>query len=524
MAIAFGAIGAKEITGTTTSAVAYPASVGAGDMALVGRCAWTAANADLQPSVGWTQAGTNDGGTGSSVDSHTTDVGCSYKEMAGGETGTVTFNNGASAGGTVAVMTRYTKGGGESWVTPVFASGDDATHAANRSVTATSSIALAPGDVVVCVVATDTDAALTITAPAITAAGITFGTTTRRSPASAGNTAGTDGNIEIFDATVTSGSGTVAPALAFTTATSQCGPVAFVRLRVTSSTVTGTGSLTASTATVSGSGSLSLTGTAALVASTAILAGTAALGLTGTGSLTASTPALSGAGTITTAVTGTGNLTAGSPALAGSGTLRVTGAGSLTAGNPVLSGAGTLRVTGTGTPTATPATLNGAANLRLDGTGSLTVSAATLAGSGNVGSVIAGTGSLTASQAILSGSGQVRLTGTGGVTATPATLSGSGSSRVNGFGSLTATPAALAGAGSARVSGAGALTAQSPTLTGSGSVTGSGQALEPAPPERTRVLNIGPRHRVLEQTARDRLAQAQDRLSVLPPQNRSGTL
>lgn len=117
--------------------------------------------------------------------------------------------------------------------------GQDDTHGANRSVTATDTVDLKPGDVVVAFAAVDTDTDLSVTAPAITAAGITFGTTTRRT-SGAGTDFGFDTNIEIFDATVTAGTSTaVPPTLTFTTAVSQCGPVTFVRLRETPVPVSG---------------------------------------------------------------------------------------------------------------------------------------------------------------------------------------------------------------------------------------------------------------------------------------------
>lgn len=234
MTATFGAIGSKTTTGDVTVAIPYPSGVAAADLAVEGRIGWTAANTSFTSESGWTQQGTHDGGTGFAADSHTTAIAVDSRELDGSESGSVTFDNGASCGGAVGVMLRYTKSAGETWDV-VYSEGTDDTHAANRAVTAGTSTALAPGDVVVAFVAVDTDAALTITSPAITASGITFGTTTRRTSATSGSTSGTDGNIEVFEATVSSGSGTAALGLTFTTATSQCGPVAFLRLRAVTS-------------------------------------------------------------------------------------------------------------------------------------------------------------------------------------------------------------------------------------------------------------------------------------------------
>lgn len=229
MAIAFGAVGAKVITGTTTLAIAYPASVGAGDLVIAGRAG---GNEAVTFTAEWTNFVSLLGGlVGTNAnDSHQTRVGAETTVAAGGETGTVTFDQTGTVNGMCGVMARYTKDAGMSWNVAAD-TGDDNTHAANRSITTSGTLAFAAGDMLVAVVAVDTDTSLTITGPALTASGITFGTTTQRAPVSAGYITGNDGNIYIFDAAVSSGSGTVAAALAFTTATSQCGPAAFVRLR-----------------------------------------------------------------------------------------------------------------------------------------------------------------------------------------------------------------------------------------------------------------------------------------------------
>lgn len=229
MTAAFGAVGSKSAGGTTTVDVPHPASVGAGDLLVAGRNLWNAPSGAFSDESGWTPGGTLAGGTGTTADAHTTEVRADYKQAAGGETGNVTFDQTGPPGGCLGIMARYTRAAPGFWDVAT-ATGDDATHGANRSITTSTNMELKPGDVVVVVVATDTDTSLTITAPAITASGITFGTTNRRT-SGAGVTTGNDGNIEIFDAVVSSGSGTAAVTLAFTTVTSQCGPGSFLRLR-----------------------------------------------------------------------------------------------------------------------------------------------------------------------------------------------------------------------------------------------------------------------------------------------------
>lgn len=225
------ATGTKAGTGTTTQALAYPAGVSAGRLAIACRNAWQNLATTASES-GWLNhtdllgglVGTN------ALDSHQGRVAVDTRELDGSESGSVTFDQGGTVNGVIGLIMLYEKLAGSTWDIAVV-TGDDATHGANRSAAAGASVSLQPGDVVVAVAAVDTDTNLaTFSAPAITASGITFGTTTRRTTG-AGVGTGNDGNIEVFDATVTAGTGTTAPTLAFTTGTSQCGPVAFVRLR-----------------------------------------------------------------------------------------------------------------------------------------------------------------------------------------------------------------------------------------------------------------------------------------------------
>lgn len=229
------ATGTKAGTGTSTQALAYPAGVSAGRLAIACRNAWQNAVTTASES-GWLNhtdllgglVGTN------TTDSHQGRVAVDTRELDGSESGSVTFDQGGTANGVIGLIMLYEKLAGATWDVAVV-TGDDATHAANRSAAASGSVSLQPGDVVVVVAAVDTDTSLaTFSGPAITASGITFGTTTRRT-SGAGVGTGNDGNIEVFDATVTAGTGTTAPTLAFTTGTSQCGPVAFLRLRAQTS-------------------------------------------------------------------------------------------------------------------------------------------------------------------------------------------------------------------------------------------------------------------------------------------------
>jgi hypothetical protein len=232
--IAFGAIGTKSAGGTSTISVAYPTGITAGQFLLTARCSWrTAAECNPQAETGWTAGAGIEGGTG--TDDHTSIARSDYATATGSESGSVTFDQAGTLpanSGALGQMLRYTPAGSGTVWSVATATGNDNAHGADRTVNASSSIAFAPGDMLIAIAAVDTDAALTITSPALTASGITFGTTTRRT-SGAGVTTGTDGNVEVFDALVTAGTGTVAPTLAFTTATTQCGPVSFIRIRET---------------------------------------------------------------------------------------------------------------------------------------------------------------------------------------------------------------------------------------------------------------------------------------------------
>jgi hypothetical protein len=241
----FVAVGAKATTGTTTVSIAHPAGTAADQILLAGRVGWYS-DITLSDEASWTNIARQAGGNNGAVaDNHTTEVGVDYRELTGSLAGPTVFDQvGGTQPGIVGLMASYSKSSDTTWGV-VSSTGTDDTHAANRSVTGSTAISLAVGDVVTAWVAVGTDASLTITSPAITASGITFGTTNARAPVSAGSIQGHDGNIYMFDATVTSGSGTVAPVLNFTTVTSQSGPVAFVRLRAVGAPKTGsaTGSI-----------------------------------------------------------------------------------------------------------------------------------------------------------------------------------------------------------------------------------------------------------------------------------------
>lgn len=340
MAISFGAIGAKNTSGTTTISVDYPASPAAGDIAIAGRVLWDSA-ATATDETGWTAAADGTGGTGSTADSHTSRARIDYRQLDGSETGSVTFDQGGTISGALGVMLRYTKDSSKLWDV-AFGTSSDTTHGVDRGTSPSGTINLQTGDMIIAVVAVDTDAALTITNPIFntnSGGAVVTGTKTRRT-SGVGVTTGNDGNVEVFDALVTSGGPQDCTlSFAMTTATSQCGPVAWIRLREVS--ITGTGAATAPAATASGEGAVSLTGAGTPTAPAAEAAGTGDVSLTGAGAAVAPADVAAGSGSVS--LTGAGAATAPAANAAGAGSVALTGSGAATA--PTATAAGTGVVT-----------------------------------------------------------------------------------------------------------------------------------------------------------------------------------
>lgn len=319
------ATGAKATTGTTTQNVAYPAGVAAGVLAIACRNAWMNL-ATIAAESGWTDHTDLLGGlVGTNIaDSHQGRVAVDLRELDGSESGSVTFDQvPGTNGGVIGLMVLYAKSPTAAWDTAIV-TGDDALHGVNRAATASAAVDLQPGDVVVAVAAVDTDLNLAgFATPAITASGITFGTTTRRTTGAGAGT-GNDGNVEVFDAAVTAGTGTVAPSLAFTSTTQQCGPVAFVRLRAVDAGAAGTIA-------------------AVLPALTAELDGQASTD----GAVAVTLPAL--AADLDAAASTTGTVGATLPAIAASATATATADATLAATLPQIAVAATGAALGSGT-------------------------------------------------------------------------------------------------------------------------------------------------------------------------------
>jgi hypothetical protein len=228
--VAHVATGSRSAGGTTTVSPSYPAGVSAGRLAIAARVL-KPQTATGTAETGWKQRISVTGGTGTTgADTGQTRVVVDTKILAGSESGSVTFDNATSPNSSHGVIAIYSKSATALWDLTAFSSGSDATHGTGRSATGASALSLKPGDVVLAICGSDTDTATAYTSPAITVAGITFGTTTERLGAG-GVTTGNQTGLMIYEATVTSGTASATPSLSLSGGPSNCGPVVFYRLR-----------------------------------------------------------------------------------------------------------------------------------------------------------------------------------------------------------------------------------------------------------------------------------------------------
>jgi len=226
--IQFVAIGARSAGGTTTVAPSYPSGVAAEVLAVAGRSE-KPETATCLDEPGWMPLADRTGGTGTTgIDVGLTRAHCDVRELLGTESGSVTFDQGNSPNSVNGWIALYSKDPSYEW-RYIATSGDDNTHGTGRSATG-SAIDFLPGDMLIAICSSDTDTNTAYTSPALTASGITFGTTNQRLGAG-GVTTGNDTGGMHYDAIVVSGSGTVAPTLTLSGGPSACGAVLFIRLR-----------------------------------------------------------------------------------------------------------------------------------------------------------------------------------------------------------------------------------------------------------------------------------------------------
>ena len=153
---------------------------------------------------------------------------------------------------------------------------------------------------------------------------------------------------------------------------------------LTATLVTGTGSLSGQSSSISASGTLTRSAT---------------------GSLSAQTSAVTGTGTVGNVVTGTGTLAAQAVSVSGAGEITHTGTGVLTAQSSLLSGVGTVAGAkiGIGSLVSNVSIVAGAGTLVRSGTGALASQASQISGVGVLPSTITGTGALVCGSSSISG-------------------------------------------------------------------------------------------------------------------------
>jgi hypothetical protein len=189
---------------------------------------------------------------------------------------------------------------------------------------------------------------------------------------------------------------------------------------------------------------------------------------TGTGSLEAQQATMSGAGD--RILPGTGALPAQQATMAGVGDRILSGSGVLTAQQATMAGVAVIYIEGSGVLTAQQASMAGVGDRVLPGSGTLNAQQAVMSGAGD--RILPGTGTLNAQQALMVGAGDRVLPGSGVLNAQQSTMSGDGSvtpvGENNGTGVLNAQQAQIAGVGDRVLTGSGALAAQQAAMLGAG--------------------------------------------------------
>lgn len=193
--------------------------------------------AQIASPAGWTEVTEfADGAVAAGANVGSVKVGAWYHDWLGdgSETDpTIDFSTGPVPAAIGAIV--FQKGAGETWDIPVFATAAIAA-ATTWSATASSSLAIAAGDLLIGIVGFRDDSA-TMTRPATTAldaTGITWDANYHESPAThASTTTSNDISADSGYRIAASGSATVAPTMAGTLSASETGAALWIRQRVT---------------------------------------------------------------------------------------------------------------------------------------------------------------------------------------------------------------------------------------------------------------------------------------------------
>ena len=230
----WGAVGTAA-SGTNTANPSFPTGISASTSKLLAVCTGRSdtANSAFTAPAGWTSLGQLEDGTGTfGVDTGTRRVGFFIKDTVtgseSGTTGAFGYTAGGATNSTLRVSVfRVEVPAGYSLDT-AFVSGADTSNGTGYSAAASSSATLDANRLVLIGTAQNIDTG-TVSAAAITATGITFGTLTNRATTAVTN--GNDHRHILHSVPVSSGSGTVAPTFSYTISASGSGPTGFLVLR-----------------------------------------------------------------------------------------------------------------------------------------------------------------------------------------------------------------------------------------------------------------------------------------------------
>ena len=220
------------LSGTANLTPAIPAGATSGDMML---CVYGTKPYSDAPTInnGWTSLGSaTDGTVAAGVDSGSMQTRIFYKEHTGTEsnpTVTNTTNNSSTA---LIIVFQRTEAG---WAAMVGAGGGDNTAGTAFSVTMSSDVGHAAGDMVVGGAAFRSDAAVPTNGNGMTIAGTTLGAYVW--PAAHASTSGGDMGMTIGHIPVNSGTSTGAPVFSCNLAAAHTGSAFFARLREVASFV-----------------------------------------------------------------------------------------------------------------------------------------------------------------------------------------------------------------------------------------------------------------------------------------------
>lgn len=231
MAIGFRAAGTPVASTSTSNSVGAPAGQAVTDEnVLVVQVKPTTVL--ITTPTGWTKIAEHTNGVvGSSIDGGSTKIAV-YTQI--GIAGSATVALDSTPTFFQAVQVGLTKDPGDSWLID-YALASDTTDGANYSAGSAVNFAAVADDWILGCTALNSDAG-TPSSVDISATGLTMGTTTSR--VDSGSSTGEDGRLQVYSVDVVSGTETVGPVFSFTNASTSSGTTIFLRVKVTTATIT----------------------------------------------------------------------------------------------------------------------------------------------------------------------------------------------------------------------------------------------------------------------------------------------